>query len=198
MPAISSPLQADALCRPAAVGELVPQQASVLVAGVTSLNMGPAHTAKPTRTRPQQSRREAQRRSESLSGSGKGDTPGTTAGLGDVPPHTPQRCPCSLEVQLMNSASSALVLGRLLGRETRGERRPFPGKTSTQPWPTSVPCGTSLPPRSSLRTESRRTPSIGAADCYHARSDPGACGRAQQHQGFARSARRALAEWARP
>jgi len=59
----------------------------------------------------------------------------------------------SFEVQSMKPASSAPALGRRLGRDTRGERRPSPRQTSTQSWSTSVPYGTSLPPRSSSRTE---------------------------------------------
>jgi hypothetical protein len=76
-----------------------------------------------------------------------GDIEGTTSSSADVPPHTPHAVPSHQQFRQRNQACSSVGLGRPLGRDTRGERRPLRWKTSTQAWSTSVPCGTSLPPR---------------------------------------------------
>ena len=210
---IVPPCRPDESCR-GPQGELVPQQASVFFPGrVTPQNIGSGR----------QTGRLERGPNNPIVGRGgshnryrdpeEGTTPGTRRGLGDVPTHTPDAVPAHSQFSQRNRCGSALALGRPLGRETRGERRPLRGKKSTQSWSTSVPCGTSLPPRSSSRTESRHVapPAIFKADQAVSTSatpvrpigttlapNPGACGRAQQRQGFARSARRAVAEPARP
>jgi hypothetical protein len=76
------------------------------------------------------------------------DTEGTTSSLGDVPPHAPRAVPSRLQSRQQDRPCSAFAQGRPSGRLTRGERRPLRSKTSPQLRSTSVPCGTSLPPRS--------------------------------------------------
>ena len=56
-------------------------------------------------------------------------------------------------VSSTKSAAAAPSPGRPSGRDTRGERRPLPLKTSTQVWSTFVPCGASLPPRNNPPSE---------------------------------------------
>lgn len=102
----------------------------------------------------------------------KGDTPGTTSQSRRCPsPHTP-RCPRSSAVQSTKSAQPGPRSGSTSGSRNEGGATPLPpGRRRPKLGRRLSPAGRRSP-LAAVRRQSRRTPSIGAADCYHARSEP--------------------------